>query len=302
MKQKKIPSCCVGIVGLGLIGGSIGLDLQKQGWHVRGFTNRAVTAKEAEERGLAQVVSTDLGILSGCEVVILALPLDKLLKPEKSLVKALPSDAIITDVGSVKEPVLNIWRDLHPNFVGSHPMAGTSQRGVTAGQQGLFENRPWISTPEKKTKAEALEVVHQLATALGSKWLTTDAKNHDQAVALISHLPVLVSAALLRTLGDVDDPTIRDLAINLVSSGFEDTTRVGGGNPELGTAMAENNTNAILKGLISYQENLEKLVEIISKENWSELKCELERIKVLRTNFVRSSNMVNFEASNSDLV
>lgn len=276
----------VGVVGLGLIGGSLGLDLQSQGWNVQGLVHRQVTAERALARKLVTEVSTDPACLAGCELVILALPIPLLLDPDPSLVAALPASAVVTDVGSVKQPVLDVWSMLHPRFVASHPMAGTAEAGVEAGLHGLFRGRPWIATPNLSTQSDALDQVEQLANSLGSQWLTADAAQHDQAVALISHLPVLVSAALLRAVGEERDPAIRKLAMRLASSGFADTSRVGGGNPALGVAMASSNTNAVLRGLAAYRWSLEQLEEAVLNRNWQQLEQELERTQRFRPAFL----------------
>merc|ERR1712097_174058 len=99
-------------VGMGLIGGSIALDLTQQGVEVQGLVHREVTAERARSRGLAPLVSTDPSCLQDCDLVILALPLESLLTPAESLLKALPEQAVVTDVGSVKAEVLAVWRDL----------------------------------------------------------------------------------------------------------------------------------------------------------------------------------------------
>ena len=276
----------VGLVGLGLIGGSLGLDLQALGCEVRGVTHRQVTADRALERGLVQSVSLDPKSLAGSELVILALPLDRLLDPDPALVAALPRDAVITDVGSVKGAVLKTWRSLHPRFVASHPMAGTAEAGVEAGLRHLFQGRPWVATPETTTDPLALATVETVARALGSHWLMADADRHDQAVALISHVPVLVSAALLQAVGSERDPAVLALARQLASSGFADTTRVGGGNPQLGTAMAARNTAAVLRGLAAYRWSLEQLEEAILESNWDQLESVLEHTKSLRPEFL----------------
>ena len=276
----------VGLVGLGLIGGSLGLDLQALGWSVRGLTHRQVTADRALERGLVQTVSTDPASLAGCDLVILALPLERLLDPDPALVASLPQNAVVTDVGSVKGLVLETWRNLHPRFVASHPMAGTAEAGVEAGLRDLFRGRPWVATPEAGTDPKALAFVEAMAQALGSQWLVTDADRHDQAVALISHVPVLVSAALLQAVGSERDPAVLDLARQLASSGFADTTRVGGGNPQLGTAMASRNKAAVLRGLAAYRWSLEQLEEAILESNWQQLESVLEHSRNLRPEFL----------------
>lgn len=278
----------VGVVGLGLIGGSLALDLMALGWHVKGLVHRQVTADRAKARGLVHQVSLDPSILSSCEVILLAQPLQELLQPDQNLVQALPQTAVVTDVGSVKTPVLKVWRALHPRFVGSHPMAGRSEAGVEAGLQGLFTGRPWIATPDAQTDRDALEQVHQLAVSLGSDWCTADAEIHDRSVALISHVPVLVSAALLRMVGDERDPEVRALSTRLASTGFADTTRVGGGNPILGRAMAELNSEAILQGLAGYRWSLEQLEQAVLAGHWAQLQLELERTHALRPSFLKS--------------
>ena len=284
----KLPAT-VGIVGLGLIGGSLGLDLQALGCQVVGLVHRSSTAERALERHLVHQVSTDPVILRDCELIILALPIESLLDPDPGLVAALPPDAVVTDVASVKAPVLEVWRDRHRRFVASHPMAGTAESGVDAGLSGLFRGRPWVATPELATDAEALALVAQLARALGSHWLTATAPCHDQAVALISHVPVLVSAALLRAAGSERDPSVRELACQLASSGFADTTRVGAGNPALGTAMAARNTDAVLRGLAAYRWSLEQLEGAILAGNWAQLERELEHTRALRPAFLEAA-------------
>ena len=283
----------VGVVGLGLMGGSMALDLRARGIAVRALVHRDATAERARQRGLADVVATDPAVLADCRLVVLALPLDRLLDPAPALVAALPADAVVTDVGSVKGPVLARWQPLHPRFVASHPMAGTAQAGVEAGVAGLFVDRPWVATPSPATDPQALAQVRALAAVLGARWRVCEAGAHDQAVALISHLPVLVSAALLlgaqagaaagAAAGSAQLP---ELARALASSGFADTTRVGGGNPELGTLMARHNREALLAGLASYRQQLEGLEQRVRQGDWDGLRAELERCQQLRPGFL----------------
>ena len=288
-----VETGCIGIVGLGLIGGSIGLDLRSHGVEVQGLVHRQQTADRALARGLVSAVSTDPRCLQRCDLVVLALPIPTLLQPDPALVDALPRNAVITDVGSVKQPVLDRWKPLHPRFVASHPMAGTALAGVEAGQRDLFRSRPWIATPDAGTEPEALARVQGLASQLGSQWFTAAASQHDQAVALISHMPVLVSAALLRTAGDERDPEIRQLAQALASSGFADTSRIGAGNPELGVAMAFSNREAVLKALATYRWSLEQLEDAVLQNNWDQLRRELSRTQELRPGYLKTSSELN---------
>ncbi len=193
----------VGIVGLGLIGGSLGLDLRALGWSVQGLVHRTATVERALERGLVDAVSTDPACLSSCDLVILSLPIPALLAPESTLLEAIPESAVVTDVGSVKQPVLEVWRSLHPRFVASHPMAGTASAGVEAGQTGLFRGRPWIVTPEAGTDPTAVEVVRTLAHDLGSQWHTASAEH------LLEQSRRLVLGRTGLTIVLLDDPALR---------------------------------------------------------------------------------------------
>ena len=278
----------VGLVGLGLIGGSLGLDLQAAGAEVRAWVHRPQTAERARERGLAQRVSTEAAVLQDCGLVVLALPLDRLLAPAPELVQALPGDAVVSDVGSVKAPVVAVWTPLAPRFVGGHPMAGTARAGVEAGERGLFRGRPWVTTPTRETAPEALEAVRQLAEAVGSPALSCAAEAHDRAVALISHLPVVVSAALIAAADrGASGEEERELVRTLASSGFADTSRVGGGNPELGALMARHNQPALRAALAAYRNALDDLDALVEAGNWAGLRQRLEHCQTLRPGFLK---------------
>ena len=285
----------VGIVGLGLIGGSLGLDLQAAGLEVRALVHRQATAERARQRRLASQVSTDPAVLQECGLLVLALPLDRLLDPDPGLLRALPPDAVLTDVGSVKQPVLARWRTLleqagRPGqvgrFVAGHPMAGTALAGVEAGVAGLFRGRPWVVTPAADTNPAALATVRALAELVGARWFSCEAGAHDKAVALISHLPVLVGAALLQAADRSSAAAgLGDLARSLASSGFADTTRVGGGNPELGTLMARCNREALLLALAAYREAIGELEAMVQGHQWPLLAVALAEAQRQRPSF-----------------
>jgi arogenate dehydrogenase (NADP+) len=212
---------------------------------------------------------------------VLALPLDQLLAPAPELVRALPADAVVTDVGSVKAQVVGVWTPLVGRFVGGHPMAGTARAGVEAGERGLFQGRPWVLTPTADTDPAALAAVRELAEAVGSRTVRCDALAHDRAVALISHLPVVVSAALIAAADGGGE-----LARALASSGFADTSRVGGGNPELGTLMCQGNREAVLAALAHYERELGELRQAITAGDWPVLRERLERCQAIRPEFL----------------
>ena len=286
MELKSKPSKNIGIVGLGLIGGSLGLDLQKLGHTVYGISHREKTAKKARERKLANFVSTDPTVLKNCSIIYIALPLEQLINPSSILINAIPKNAVVSDVGSVKVPILNTWSKLHPRFVASHPMTGTEESGVNAGQHNLFKNKPWVVTPDKATDQKALEVIHQISLSLGCRWISAEAEIHDEAVGLISHLPVFISAALLNTLSEDINPSLYSLAKSIASSGFADTSRVGGGNPKLGVSMAKFNKKNLMKSLLSYRHSLDLFEKYLLEENWDEVEKILVKTHKTREDLI----------------
>jgi arogenate dehydrogenase (NADP+) len=250
---------------------------------VVGVAHRQSTVERALERGLVDDASSDLSCLKGCGLVLLALPLNQLVQPKAALLQALPPEALVLDTGSVKQPVLAAWQPQLPRFVGCHPMAGTAEAGVEAGVAGLFQGRPWVITPSGQESTADLEMARALGQDLGSTVLECDPADHDRAVAFISHMPVLVSAALLQSAAAAEP---QGLLQALASSGFADTTRIGGGNPELGSLMARCNREAVQQALAAYSKALHHLAEQVEGEDWTGLHQALASAQAVRPPFL----------------
>jgi arogenate dehydrogenase (NADP+) len=277
----------IGIVGLGLIGGSIGLDLRSLGHEVWGVSARASTCERAIVRGAVDHASQDLGSLNPVEVVFVCTPIALIEPTVAQLAAHLDEATIVTDVASVKGDLVARLTQQWPNFVGGHPMAGTAENGIEAALSGLFVHNPYVLTPIATTVPRAIETVAQLATALQAKLLYCDPHHHDRAVALISHLPVMVSASLITTCLGEQNPAILELAQNLASSGFRDTSRVGGGNPELGLMMAQHNQTALLDSLQTYRRAIDRLIKQVETDDWSGLQTTLETTAAGRSPFLK---------------
>ena len=276
----------IGIVGLGLIGGSIGLKLQKLNHTIYGIVNNENNEKKARERKLANLVSCDLRILKECSLIILALPIKDLINPCQELIDAIPRDSIVTDVGSIKEPIIKKWEQIHPLFVGSHPMAGTENKGVESGFENLFKNTKWIITPTQKSNREAVITLGKLFTSMDCEIFKASPKEHDSAVSLISHLPIFLASALIETAGDNKNNSLLDLTHKLAASGFADTSRVGGGNSELGLNIAIYNKNNILNALNEFKNKISDLESLIKDKNWELLSKKLMEASEQRGKFI----------------
>jgi len=276
----------IGIVGLGLIGGSLGLDLRARGYKVFGVSRRQQTCQQAIARGAVDEASVDPAILAAAQVVFICTPVAAILPTVEQLIPYLPLDTVLTDVGSVKFPVVEAIAPLWANFVGGHPMAGTADSGIEAAQLNLFTLKPYVLTPVATTPTQAVNTVEALVRSLGATVYHCHPNDHDRAVSWISHLPVMVSAGLIAACMSETDPAVLALAQQLASSGFRDTSRVGGGNPELGVMMARYNRRELLRSLQHYRHSLEALINLIEQEDWLSLEQQLKSNRLARPQFL----------------
>lgn len=276
----------IGLVGLGLIGGSLGLDLRACGHQVLGVSRQEQTCQRAIERGVVDDASINLNLLAAADVVFVCTPIGAIASTVQQLIPHLSPNTVITDVGSVKTVVVEQVTPLWPNFVGGHPMAGTAESGIEAALSGLFDGNPYVLTPMETTPPTAVKLVEELVRSLTSRVYFCRPEDHDRAVAWISHLPVMVSASLIDTCMSETDPTVLELAQQLASSGFRDTSRVGGGNPELGLMMARYNREYLLRSLISYRHSLNQFIELLEQEDWQTLEDKLKQTQLQRSPFV----------------
>ncbi len=276
----------IGIVGLGLIGGSLGLKLQSLNHTIYGIANNKFNEEKAKEKKLANFISCDLNLLKECELIILALPIKDLINPSQRLVASIPQGSIITDVGSVKEPIVKTWENLHPLFIGSHPMAGTEKKGVNSGFEDLFKNAKWIITPTQKTDPSAFNTLSKLIESMDCEICQASPKKHDEAVSLISHLPIFLATALIETVNTKNNKSLLDLAQKLAATGFSDTSRVGAGNAQLGLDLAINNQTNVLNAINNFKNKLNKLECLIKEKNWELLSDKITEAKEIRDNFI----------------
>jgi arogenate dehydrogenase (NADP+) len=275
----------IGIIGLGLIGGSLGLDLRSQGHNVWGLSRNQSTCDRAKSIGAvdhAVLSLSEIKNLAQTEVIFICTPINAILDTIAAIAPALNSSTILTDVGSVKSAIIPKAQKLHPRFIGGHPMAGTAFSGIGAAENNLFQNRPCVITPDQNTDPDAAKILRSLWQSVGAIVYECNPEEHDRAVAWISHLPILISAGLILACDREKDRAIVQLAQHLASSGFRDTSRVGGGNPELGSLIAKYNQVALLNSLKQYQSVLADLIIQVESGNWDILEQSLSLAQQLR--------------------
>lgn len=268
------------ILGPGLLGGSIGLAARQRqlAGKVAVWARRPEAADQAYQLGAADEASADLRrSVAGADMVVLATPIGTMRALAEQLRPLLAPNCIVTDVGSVKYPVVAELSHVLPRFVGSHPMAGSDQAGIEAARRDLFDNAVCILTPNADTDKAAQQTVYDFWKALGCQVRTLSPQEHDEIIARVSHLPHVVAAAVVNVVcSDGAHP------LNFVGPGFKDFSRIAGGPAEMWTEICLENRQEIGRGLEHLIEELTKLRAALQNSDAVELKAMLKRAKHYR--------------------
>ena len=272
------------VFGPGLLGGSLLLEARAKGVReLRVWGRRQPSLSQVRDRGLADVTGTDAReVAEGADFLVLCVPVGGMAGLAEQIVRAkLGTDAVVTDVGSVKAVVLSgagvIFRRAGIRFVGSHPMAGAEVAGLEAARTGLFQGAACILTPPPETAPAALAKVVAFWQSIGCRTSQMDAVRHDEVVARISHLPHL--AAVAATLASFQpDASMAEFA----AGGLRDTTRVASGLPSMWREILLENRAAILPALADLHRITGELLEIVGKADEDKLLTLLEQAKALR--------------------
>lgn len=262
----------VTIVGTGLIGASIGIALRERGLakSIIGVGRRAATLRQAKRRGAVTSTTTELSRgVRDSQLIVICTPVEKIAAFVVEAAAHCPAGAVVTDVGSTKLEIVRTVDAAFKSsangvaFVGSHPMAGSEKTGPAYAQANLFEGRVAVVTPSNHTSGEAVERVERLWQLLGSKVIRMSPKDHDRAVAAISHMPHLVASALAAATPDEE--------LRLASTGWLDTTRIAGGDPELWRQILVENRGGVLKSLDKFEKVLAALRRALERDDQEKL-------------------------------
>jgi prephenate dehydrogenase len=229
----------LGIVGVGLIGGSVGLAARESGWNVVGVDSPEVL-EVAEHSGAIHRAST-LKEVRGADLVVLAAPISRVTNLIGDLA---PTDALVTDVASAKGAIVNAAEVQRLRFVGGHPMAGSQLSGVANARANLFEGARYFLTPTDRTAPDDYREISGFVRELGAVPTAVEPEKHDLLVAALSHLPHLMAAALLKVASDISPE-----ALSFAGPSFRDLTRVGASNPELWSDILAENAPALGQAL-----------------------------------------------------
>ena len=250
----------VSIIGLGLLGGSLGLALKKArgaGIEIVGFSRRAETVSTAKERGVVDVAAPDLAsAVSGAEAVVIATPVLTIKDMLREMSGHLTDGCLVTDMGSTKVEVMRWAREYLPRtvaFVGGHPMAGKETSGLDEADAGLFRGCAYCLVPARNTEEHQVDWLKGMVESVGGRPLIIDAELHDSLVAGVSHLPILLSAAFVSA---TTGSSQWDEMTRLAAGGYRDVSRLASGDPQMNRDICLTNRHQILRWIDAYIEEL----------------------------------------------
>jgi prephenate dehydrogenase len=262
------------VLGTGLIGGSIGLALRAQGWHVVGDDRDPARARLALDLGALD----EVGLVPDVDITFVATPVGSVIDVAREALET--TTGLVTDVGSVKQAITDAVSG--ERFVGGHPMAGSEQEGVEGARADLFEGAVWVLTPVRGTDDEAYLRVRSVVTSFGAEVVAVEPGQHDALVAVVSHVPHLTAATLMQLAGGRAEDS--RAVLRLAAGGFRDMTRIAAGHPGIWPDICAENRGAIVEVLDQFIDELGRVREVVAAGDRSALLDRLEAARDARLN------------------
>lgn len=275
------------IIGVGLIGGSLGRALVRNGHDVSGFDANEERLQSAVARGFVSRAASSLAdAAAGHDIVFVGVPVSSV---PTVVIEALDAGAaVVTDVGSVKASVVEAVErarpETAPRFVGGHPMAGSEQEGLDGADPDLFEGATWVLTPTATTDPTAFTAVQGVVRSLGAEVVAVHPTDHDALVATVSHVPHLAAGTLMLLASEQAGSADRGPLLRLAAGGFRDMTRIAAGHPGIWPDICVENRDAIVRALDEYVRALVEIRDRVAGEDRDGLLASLERARDARTN------------------
>ncbi len=274
------------LVGVGLLGGSLGMAARQRGLaaRVEGFVRRKASIEECARFVAVDAASTDVAtVVRDADLVVLCTPIAQMAPLVEQMLPSLQRGALVTDVGSVKGCVVAELESLVAGagayFIGSHPMAGSEKSGVRASRADLFEGAVCVLTPTRQTKADALHRAEDLWKAVGARVLRMAPDVHDDLVGRSSHLPHIVAAELSNYILSPAHPAEQAM---VCANGFRDTTRIASGSPEMWRDIAVANRGNLARILGVFIEDLQEFRHALEKGDSAAIEDFFEKAKQRR--------------------
>lgn len=270
----------VGIVGLGLMGGSLSLALKKHSpdYYFIGLDHNEQHCIQALELGLANEITTSLDRLKSCDIIFLSIPVDSIISVVKHL-GTLPPNCTLIDLGSTKEKIsLSIPSDIRQNFVAAHPMTGTEKFGPTASEEDLYHDKVVVLCDLEKSGEYQQKLAKKLFTDIGMNIVCMGAKEHDRHAAFISHMPHALSYALANS---VIRQEAAESIIALAGGGFKDMSRIAKSSPNMWEDIFRQNKSNVLEAIHTFQAELKKCEKMVENDEWDTLNAWMKEANTL---------------------
>lgn len=266
----------VAIIGTGLIGGSLALAIKNKGLahQIVGVSRHKNTLIRAKKGHAIDAGSQDLSIIQDADLVVLATPVNTILNLSRDIIKFIRNDCVVTDVGSTKKEIVSKLSKIFPNYVGSHPLAGSEKRGIQNAQASIFKDSLCILTPTKNTNHEALKKIKNLWNQLGARTVFLSPDTHDRVLSFVSHLPHVIAFSLIGT--------VPDKYLEFGATGLKDSARIALSDSKLWADIFLSNPKNILKAIEHFENNLSRIKSAINEKDEKTLIRILKKAKAKR--------------------
>jgi len=259
----------IGIIGLGLMGGSLGLALKNIKFisKICGFDHNLSHCEEALKLGLVEEILS-FSEIKKCDVIFLAIPVEAIIEVVKNL-KEIPKETTIIDLGSTKEKIIkSVPKEIRSNFIAAHPMAGTEKFGPSAAIENLYHDKVVVLCDMDESGDNHKNRAIQIFSHIGMKIVFMNSHNHDIHASFISHLPHALSYALANSVMGREDPKS---ILLLAGGGFKDMSRIAKSSPLMWSDIFKQNRENLINAINLFEKELSKCKSMIEQEEWEEL-------------------------------
>jgi len=270
----------IGIIGLGLMGGSFSLALKKNSDSYRfiGLDHNKEHCRQALSLGLVDEIVETLDEIKSCDIIILTIPVDGIISVANQI-GTLDAECTVIDLGSTKEKISeSIPKNLRRNFVTAHPMTGTEKFGPTAAIDDLYEGRVVVLCDMEKSGEHQQEVAKKLFTDIKMTLVFMGAKEHDRHAAFISHMPHALSYALANSVMKQEDP---ESIVALAGGGFKDMSRIAKSSPKMWEDIFRQNKTNLIEAIEAFETELKECRRMVENEEWETLNKWMEQANTL---------------------
>jgi len=281
----------IAIIGLGLLGSSLGLALKDKNVLRLGWARRKETRDEALKRGVVDECPEDINdVISRADISILCLPIPHIIEFGEKYASSFRKGSVVTDIGSVKSAITApLEKALSPHgvsFIGSHPMAGTEKSGIEAAFAELYNGASVFITKTEKSDPAALEKVREFWKSLNMRIVEIGTAEHDDLVAHTSHLQHVAALAITEAVLDCDPETLK-LRYAGCAGGFKDTSRITSSSPQMWREIIEHNQPAVLESVKEFEKRWLNIIKIIENKDYDALYKEFAKGKKMRDTWVK---------------